>query len=72
MPCSILGQISFYLSLFLFAINNRIPTIMIASPEREKKMSPEQSLQLLKDKLDFGMITEEEYQAQRAEIISKL
>ena len=35
-------------------------------------MNPEQALKLLKDKLDLGMITEEEYQAQRAEIISKL
>jgi uncharacterized membrane protein len=75
-PCSILGTTFLYISLFLFAINNRIPTILTPSPEHEKKtaekMSPEQSLRLLKDKLDFGMITEEEYQAQRAEIISKL
>lgn len=75
-PCSILGTISFYISLFLFAMNNRIPAVLTPSPEQEKKssekMSPEQSLRLLKDKLDFGMITEEEYQAQRAEIISKL
>lgn len=74
--CSILGTISFYTSLFLFAMNNRIPTILTPSPEYEKKnsekMSPEQSLRLLKDKLDFGMISEEEYQAQRADIISKL
>ena len=75
-PCSILGTTSFYISLFLFAMNNRIPAVLTPSPEQEKKssekMSPEQSLRLLKDKLDFGMITEEEYQAQRAEIISKL
>ena len=37
-----------------------------------EKLSPEQALRLLNDKLDFGMITEEEYQAQRNEIISKL
>ena len=75
-PCDILGTISFYISLFLFAINNRIPAILALSPEQEKKnvekMSPEQILRLLKHKLDLGMITEEEYQAQRAEIISKL
>lgn len=74
--CSILGTISFYISLFLFVMNNRIPAILTPSPEHEKKnlekMSPEQSLRLLKDKLDFGMISEEEYQAQRADIISKL
>lgn len=62
--CSVLETILFYLSLFLFAMNNRIPAILT--------LSPEQTLRLLKDKLDFGMITEEEYQAQRADIISKL
>lgn len=74
--CSVLGTILFYISLFLFAMNNRIPAILAPSPEQEKKnvekMSPEQTLRLLKDKLDFGMITEEEYQEQRADIISKL
>ena len=36
------------------------------------KMKPEQALKYLKERLDLGMITEEEYQAQRAEIIRKL
>ena len=41
--------------------------------KKEKaELTPEQALKLLKDKLDLDMITEEEYQAQRAEIISKL
>lgn len=74
--CNVLGTILFYISLFLFAMNNRIPAILAPSPEQEKKnvekMSPEQSLRYLKERLDLGMITEEEYQAQRAEIISKL
>ncbi len=74
--CGILGTISFNISLFLFAMNNRIPAILTPSPEQEKKisekMSPEQLLRSLKDKLDFGMISEEEYQAQRADIINKL
>ena len=72
----VLGTIAFYIALLLFALKNRIPAIISASPEKEKKnaekMNPEQALRVLKDKLDFGMITEEEYQAQRAEIISKL
>lgn len=74
--CGILGTISFYISLFLFAMNNRIPTLLTFSSEHEnknpEKMSPEQSLKLIKDKLDCGIISEEEYQAQRADIISKL
>lgn len=72
----VLGTIAFYIAILLFALKNRIPAIISTLPEKEKKnaekMNPEQALRVLKDKLDFGMITEEEYQAQRAEIISKL
>lgn len=70
----IIGTITFYIALLLFDLNNRIPALLSMSPEKESsgKTDPEQALRLLKDKLDFGMITEEEYQAQRAEIISKL
>ena len=71
-----IGSIALYVTIFLFALNNRIPAIISLSSDKEKqimeKMSPEQSLRLLKDKLELGMITEEEYQAQRTEIISKL
>lgn len=71
---NLLGTITFYIALLLFGLNNRIPALLSTSPEKEPsgKADPEQALRLLKDKLDFGMITEEEYQAQRAEIISKL
>lgn len=75
-PCSVLGTILLYISLFLFAMNNRIPAILTPSPEQImkniEKMSPEQSLKLLKDNLEFGTISEEEYQRQRAKIIRKL
>lgn len=70
--CGILGTISFYISLFLFAMNNRIPTLLELKNVNPKKMSPEQSLKLIKERLDCGIISEEEYQAQRADIISKL
>jgi hypothetical protein len=72
----IIGAITLYTALLLFGLKNRVPTIIKVSPEKEKKhaerLSPEQSLRLLQEKLDLDMITEEEYQAQRAEIISKL
>jgi uncharacterized membrane protein len=72
----ILGTIALYVSLLLFGLKNRIPAIISVSPEKEKKnaekMTPEQSLRLLKEKLDLGMITEEEYKAQRTEIINNL
>ena len=75
-PISILGTIALYVSLLLFGLKNRIPAIISVSPEKEKKnaekMSPEQALRLLNDKLELGMITKEEYQSQRAEIINNL
>lgn len=75
-PMEIIGKFALYVSLLLFGLKNRIPAIRAMSPEQEKKnsekMSPEQALRQLNDKLEFGMITEEEYQTQRAEIISKL
>lgn len=67
--CGITGRIVLYLALLLFGLTNRIPSIIPVSPE---KMNPEKELRILKDKLDSGMITEEEYQIQRAKIISKL
>ena len=75
-PMGIIGTAALYIALLLFGLNNRIPALVSLSPEKERqkteKMTPEQSLRFLKDKLDLGMITEEEYQTQRAEIISKL
>lgn len=70
----IIGTTTFYIALLLFGLKNRIPALLSTSPKKEPsgKADPEQALMLLKDKLDFGMITEEEYQAQRAEIIRKL
>ena len=71
---SIVGSSTFYIALLLFALKNKIPSILALSPKKAgvEKMNPEQALKLLKDKLDLDMITEEEYQSQRAEIISKL
>ncbi len=75
-PMSIIGTAALYIALLLFGVNNRIPVLVPMSPEKERqkveKMSPDQSLRFLRDKLELGMITEEEYQVQRAEILSKL
>ena len=75
-PMRIIGAISLYSALLLFGLKNKIPPVLTLLPKKEKarveKMKPEQALKLLKEKLDLDMITEEEYQAQRAEIISKL
>lgn len=73
---SIIASFALYVALLIFGLKNRIPTILSLSPEEEKKnaekMTPEQALIILKGKFKLGMITEEEYQTQRAEIISKL
>lgn len=75
-PVGIIASVTFNIALLLFGLKNRIPAILAVSPEKEKKnaekMSPEQALRLLNDKLELGMITKEEYQSQRAEIINNL
>ena len=71
-----IASVTFNVALLLFGLKNRMPSVFSITSEKEKKkagkLSPEQSLKLLKEELDLGMITEEEYQSQRSEIISKL
>ena len=71
-PVGIVAEGALYLILLIFVLNNRIPSVISHIVKKEKKITPEQELRALKDKLELGMITEEEYQTQRAEIISKL
>ena len=44
----------------------------VSSVPNVGSLNADKALELLNDKLDLGIITEEEYQVQRAEIISKL
>ena len=69
-----LGTVALYIALLLFGLKNEIPSIISIAPKKARigKMTPEQELRLLKEKLELDVITEEEYQDQRAEIISKL
>ena len=72
---NILGAFALYAALLLLGLTN--PAIHFASHKEEEKknaemIDAEQALRLLKQKLDIGMITEEEYQAQRADIIRNL
>ena len=70
---STIASIAFNTALLIFGLKNRIPSILAPSTKKGKKqMSPEETLRLLKDEFDLGMITEEEYRAQRFDIISKL
>lgn len=66
---SIIASITLYAALLFFGVKNRIPAILSGSPEKE---TPEQALRLLKDELDLGNITDEEYAAQRSKIINEL
>jgi uncharacterized membrane protein len=73
-PLCIIGRVALYIALLFFCLNNEMSAVSI-KVKREKnteKMTPEQLLKYLKKQLDLGTITEEEYQAQRADIISKL
>lgn len=68
-----IGTVILHLALLLFGLKAKIPAIIhLVNPIKVKSSSPEQELKLLQEKLDLGIITEEEYQAQRAEIINKL
>ena len=63
-----IGSSALYVALLIFASKNNIPSVEVNT----EKMNPEQELKLLQCKYDLNIITEEEYQAQRAKIISKL
>ena len=65
-----IGGLALFISMIIFTLN---PS---GFPEPVKKkgtaITPEQALILLNEKLELGIITEEEYKAQRAEIINNL
>ena len=65
-----LGSCLFYIALLVFCLKNTIPVIV--RPKLDKNATPEQQLQALKAQRENDLITEEEYQVLRAEVISKL
>lgn len=65
-----LGSCLFYIALLVFCLKNTIPVIV--RPKLDKNATPEQQLQALKAQRENDLITEEEYQSLRAEVISKL
>lgn len=62
---SYIGNILFILALLIFSNNYRIKCFLSAS-------TPKAKLEMLEYQLKCGIITEEEYQSKRAEIISNL
>lgn len=67
----IISKMAMYTAILLFGLKNSIPNIFLSFGKNQKN-TPEQELQVLSDKLEFGIITKEEYQTQRAEIINRL
>ena len=66
--CSLSGDIPFFVALLLLGLGNKLPSIILL----KNVHNPTQTLEILKEKMELGMITEEEYQKERAEIINKL
>ena len=71
-----IGITLLYIALFLFGLNNKTASFNSILHLNEKthlgKNDPEIALKLLKEKLELDIISEDEYQVQRAEIIRKL
>lgn len=74
-PCYYIGEALFLVVLWLFVTKNELPRFYNKNGlprNNPKEITPEMQLIALKDKLELGIINEEEYKAQRADIISKL
>ncbi len=61
-------MILFYIALLLFGLN----PLVLPKQEKAEEINIEEKLESLKIEFELGVITEEEYQVQRADIISKL
>lgn len=69
----IISNVLIIASLLLVTKNSDLPQPALTKIiHKQPVLSPEAELKLLKEKLELGAITEEEYAAQRAKIISKL
>ena len=72
-PATYISDLTLLATLLLFGLKNRIHAIIPMSNEKKdkqlKKMEPQKALRFLNDELYFGIITDEEYQEKRSEII---
>jgi len=69
-----IAEILLHIALFLFALLNKLPPLLRGKEADRitRNLPPEQALALLQEKFELGILTEEEYKRQRAEIIDKL
>lgn len=76
-PAGSIASITLNIALLIFGLENTIPPIAKAAKKQgvsdgSAVPTPEQELLVLNNKLNQGLVTEEEYQLQRTEIINKL
>ena len=71
---SFFSSFAFPIALLLFVLGNKfVPIINFTKKEKRiEDLTPEKALNLLNEKKELGVISEEEYQAKRIEIIEKL
>lgn len=73
---SYIGSITLFVALLLFILKSPIPALTAKANQKEivnaEGINTEQELRTLNNRRNAGLITEEEYMAQRAEIISRL
>lgn len=69
---SVFGSSALYVALFIFGIANGAPRKGQTADATINALSPAQALSLLDDKLELGIITEDEYISKREEIIGNL
>ncbi len=70
-PLSIAGDACLYIALRMFG-QKHFPATAPKPRPKPNVPSPESELRALKNDLDIGLISEEEYRDKRAEIIRKL
>ena len=71
-----LGTFLLLVALLLFVLRNRVVPIFTHQHKKQlkkiSKMTPEHALKALKENFELGIISEEEYQNRRTEILEKL
>ncbi len=71
---SMIANILLYIAILLFGINNNIPELINVKKKSKKinNMPPEELLKILKEQYELGKLTEQEYQAGKADVVSRL
>lgn len=75
-PLYIVSMTFLYIALLTFAVKCKLSSIRARSPQKEIEktvcFTPEQALRILKQNFESGIISQEEYELQKAEILKNL